>query len=166
MAFTANPAVHFDADVIDSDPYTVFGKARSGNLGAIASAMSTPHFTINGTSTTSTSASLQALNLSDLGVPFAADTMREVVAKCWARSDAGTSAMVEVRGVVLGGTTPILVDQATEFDGDGDLDVTGGSFSVTGGEVVFGVITGGISADVNWLVEVYVNPAKFLDDPT
>lgn len=158
MAFTENPAVNFDATIIDENAYTVMAKARDGNLGAIASVTRRPHFSIEGTTDT-TSTALVALNLSDLGVPFAANTRRIVKVRSYASNAAGAAGH-EVTALVQGATTtPIVVDQAVTLDGDGDEDYAAPLVAVSSNEVV--VTAAGSSAEgiANWRIEVFVEPA-------
>lgn len=167
MAFTANPLVHFDANYIDSGPYEVFAQARDGNLGAIASMSRTPHFSVSGTTTTSSTA-FTALNLSDLGVPFPVGKLRRIVAKAYQRTDAGTASYLETHALVVGTATNTVALLSSDTVVDNDTALATGTLAVaiSSSEAVVQVDPEANAADTAWVVEAFIHPAQDIDDPT
>jgi hypothetical protein len=125
-----------------------------------------PDFIVYGTTDTNTADS-DAINLSDMGVNFPADTLREIVVVAYA-ADGSAACKRTAAALVIGGTTPSFGGEAQEVASVGaatsdsvsvasygDAPVVTIDFEVVNNEVIVEAV--GESGDaVTWVIEVYV----------
>lgn len=126
------------------------------NAARLAEAFDEP--TVKSTTTTTTNDAGIALNLStELGAAFfQSDSYYRIQSLVCARGNGAEYFYWESIGVVLGGTTPVLLEEALLADMDGDgFDPTVPALSVSGNDVILS-ITGVSSNPANWVVECRV----------
>lgn len=156
-----SPAVWFDAEVIDENPFIIFAEARNGNQGALATCTRQPHFKVTGNTVSDETADV--INLSDQGVPFPENTLRRLDVRAYLRGNAADDGCLEYAVLIEGGAnTPDVIESALDVDLDTELPSATAelSFHVTGDEVVVRA-TGtpsGTGGPANWEVEVFVHP--------
>lgn len=124
-----------------------------------------PDFIVYGTTDTNTADS-DAINLTTRGVPFPANTLREVTVVAYV-GDGSAVKKITAAALIIGGTTPAIGGEAQDAPsttGANDSVTTasyGGAltvsidFEVVNNEVIIEAV--GESGDVNtWVIEVYV----------
>lgn len=125
-----------------------------------------PDFVVYGTTDTNTEDS-DAINLSTRGVPFPANTLREITVVAYV-GDGSAVKKITAAALIIGGTTPAIGGEAQDVESVGaetsDSVTTatyGGAltasidFEVVNNEVIIEAV--GESGDVNtWVIEVYV----------
>ena len=107
LAFVDNSG--FSATYHDADKFILDAAANNGNLGAIAVRDGLPNFHYEATVTTDTSDG-EVIDLTDQGVTFPANSIREIRCKSLVTS-ADSQYYYEWTEEVLGGTTPKLLGQ-------------------------------------------------------
>lgn len=124
-----------------------------------------PDFIVYGTTDTNTADS-DAINLSTRGVPFPANSLREITVVAYV-GDGSAVKKITAAALIIGGTTPAIGGEAQDAPsttGANDSVTTasyGGAltisidFEVVSNEVIIEAV--GESGDVNtWVIEVYV----------
>lgn len=100
---------YFDSSLIDADRWIVWAAAQAGSVPAVRQVMGEPQFVVEATATTDTS-DLEAIDLTDEGLLFPADSVRTLRGKSYISTDNDHFAY-EWEESVLGGTTPVLLGQ-------------------------------------------------------
>lgn len=120
-----------------------------------------PHFEVYGTTDTDTADS-DAINLSDLGVTFAAATQRTITVEAFVSQAAETGYIKHVATVNgADGTTPEVDGQVALVNLTDAVDATQDPFilvEVTSNEVIVNV-EGDTDVDTRWVLHIYVSDA-------
>lgn len=127
------------------------------NAARLAEAFDTP--TVASTTTTTTSDAGIALNLTtELGAAFfQSDSYYRIQSRVCARGNGAEYFYWESIAVILGGTTPVLLEEALLADMDGDgFDPTVPAVTISTNDVILS-ITGVGSNPANWRVECRIS---------
>ena len=153
-----NPAIYFDANAQDLDDYEMFAAAddSNGSKGRAAQAhvLASRQFHVDAVTTTNDTG--QVLDLTDQGVTFPANTVRDIY---MLHSLCNTTDRYEmlVRQSVLGGTTPRLLGRPKIIDGWGHQGAT---------ELEYGQIHGEFTIASGAVAETDVSPGMSCGDFT
>lgn len=117
-----------------------------------------PDFIVYGTTDTNTAAS-PAIDLTAQGVTFPDGTQRIIVAKARVADDNGQG-LVETKGIVDGGSTPIVVTDSADADPlvSGLAGTPTLVMSVSTANVILTAV-GITDVDCRWVIEVYIGDA-------
>jgi hypothetical protein len=169
----------YDPNVVDGGPGTILREANNDDQQALDRLAGNATFKVQ--ATTDSTEVLAVMNLSELGVTFPVNSVRNVRTRAWARNNAGTKvAYAESLVPIIGnGSTAPALSAVTALS-NASIDpryvarwpIVGNAGSstatyiqaipaVTGGEVVIRC-TGVTSVDLRWHVEVEVGAFKLL----
>lgn len=137
--------------------YTEFNALDNDRLAQVLGAAS-----VSGRAATTTNDNDVIINLSAQGFLWQADHFYRVVSHVWARGNGSEYFHAEVISTVLGGATPVVVEETVIVDHDGaGFDAAAPGIVVTSQEVTLEV-TGVTDNPANWYAECFVGEPKLL----